>query len=69
MLEADGYDGAIAEQIARLARFEWSSNGDSAEGVASISVPGGDVKVLATEAIDPEEAAKRLAAHRAKLER
>jgi valyl-tRNA synthetase len=67
VLEADGYDAPVAEQIARLARCEWSTNGASAEAVASISVPGGDVKVLATEAIDPEEAAKRLAAHRAKL--
>jgi valyl-tRNA synthetase len=67
VLEADGYDDAIAAQIARLARFEWSENGSSAEAAAQISVPGGDVKVLATEAIDPEEAAKRLAVQREKL--
>jgi valyl-tRNA synthetase len=66
VLEAEGYDDAIASQIARLARFEWSEDGSSA-AAAQISVPGGDVKVLATEAIDPEESAKRLAAQREKL--
>jgi valyl-tRNA synthetase len=66
LLEAEGYEG-IADQVARLARFEWSSNGADAEGAASVAVPGGAVKVLATEAIDPEEAARRRDQQRGKL--
>jgi valyl-tRNA synthetase len=55
-LEADGY-GEIAEHVARLARFEWSPDGG--EPVATVPVPGGAVKVLASGALDPEEAARK----------
>ena len=41
LLEADGYDG-VAEQVARLARFEFT--GDGADPVASVTVPGGVVQ-------------------------
>jgi valyl-tRNA synthetase len=65
-LAAEGYE-TTAEHVARLARFEFSANGDEAEATA-IAVPGGAVQVLATGDIDPEEAAKRVAQQRAQLE-
>jgi valyl-tRNA synthetase len=64
-LEAEGYEGT-AEHVARLARFEFSSNGD--EAAAAVAIPGGAVQVLATGDIDPEEAAKRRAQQRSQLE-
>src|SRR3954470_8372481 len=60
-LEAEGYE-RVAEHVARLARFEFSSNGD--EAVATVGVPGGAVLVVASEAVDLE-AEKRRAAERA----
>jgi valyl-tRNA synthetase len=68
-LEAPGYED-IAGNVARLARFEWAADGASSNGdepVASVAIPGGVVHVLASEAIDPEEAAKRVEAQREKL--
>ena len=65
-LEADGYE-ATAEQVARLARFEISADGGG-DAVASITVPGGAVQVLATGGVDPEEADRRAQQARAKLE-
>ena len=59
-LEAEGYE-RVAEHVARLARFEFSSNGD--EPVATVGVPGGNVLVLASDAVDLE-AEKRRAAER-----
>src|SRR3954470_858938 len=64
-LAASGYE-ATAEQVARLARFRLADvNGD--EPVATVTVPGGAVLVLATEAIDSGEAERRRAAERDKL--
>jgi valyl-tRNA synthetase len=63
-LEADGYDG-VAEQVARLARFEFS--GDGGDPVATVTVPGGVVRVLAGGGFDPEEAERRRAKRRAEL--
>jgi valyl-tRNA synthetase len=65
-LEADGYD-TTADQVARLARFEFHPNGTQ-ETAAAIAIPGGAVKVLAGGDIDPQEAAKRVAQQRQKLE-
>jgi valyl-tRNA synthetase len=59
-LEAEGYE-RVAEHVARIARFEFSSNGD--EPVATVGVPGGNVAVLASDAVDLE-AEKRRAAER-----
>ena len=56
-----GYE-RVAEHVARLARFEFSANGD--EPVATVGVPGGSVLVLASDAVDLE-AEKRRAAERA----
>jgi valyl-tRNA synthetase len=70
-LEAEGYEH-IADHVARLARFEFTPNGDSAgadaDAAAAVAVPGGAVQVLASSDIDPEEAAKRVAAQRAQIE-
>ena len=46
----------------RLARFEFSTNGD--EPIATVGVPGGSVLVMASDAVDLE-AEKRRAAERA----
>jgi valyl-tRNA synthetase len=55
-LEAEGY-GEVAAHVARLARVEFVSDPDDA--VATVTVPGGAVAVLASEAVDPEAEARR----------
>jgi valyl-tRNA synthetase len=65
-LEADGYD-RVLDHIARLARFEFSGNGDPTHPlVATIGVPGGRVAVLPSSGVDLE-AEKQRAAERADL--
>src|SRR4051812_12270388 len=64
-LEADGYE-ATAEQVARMARVEWSPDGG--EPVASVAVPGGTVAVLASSAVDLEAEKRRAAERRGLLE-
>jgi len=65
-LDADGYD-RTAEHVARLARVEWSADGS--EPVATVVVPGGNVAVLESEAVDLEAAARRSEAQRATLQK
>jgi valyl-tRNA synthetase len=60
-LEAEGYE-RVAAHVARLARFAFSDDGG--EPVATVGVPGGNVAVLASGAVDLE-AEKRRAAERA----
>jgi valyl-tRNA synthetase len=55
-LEAQGYDG-MAGHVARLARVEWTT--DEGEPIAAVTVPGGSVAVLASEAVDAEAEARR----------
>jgi valyl-tRNA synthetase len=66
-LVAEGYDG-LEEQLGRLARFELvgdaSGNGDV---LATVPIPGGGVQVLPSDAFDPAEAEKRIAARREQL--
>jgi valyl-tRNA synthetase len=66
-LVADGYE-RLAAQLARLARFELvdepSGNGDV---LATVPIPGGGVQVLPSDAFDPAEAERRLAARREQL--
>jgi valyl-tRNA synthetase len=63
-LEADGYE-RVAAHVARLARFEFSEDGDPTHPpVATVGVPGGNVAVLASQAVDLE-AERRRAAERA----
>jgi valyl-tRNA synthetase len=64
-VEADGYEG-LDSQLARLARLELAPNGD--DPVAEVRVPGGAVRILPSEAFDPEEGRRRIAARREKLE-
>ncbi len=64
-VEADGYEG-LDEQLARLARLELAANGG--DPVAEVRVPGGAVRILRSDAFDPEEARRRIAARREKLE-
>jgi valyl-tRNA synthetase len=66
-LVAEGYEG-LAEQLGRLARFDLvgdaSGNGDV---LATVPIPGGGVQVLPSDAFDPAEAEKRIAARREQL--
>jgi valyl-tRNA synthetase len=66
-LVAEGYDG-LETQLARLARFEFvgdaSGNGDV---LATVPIPGGGVQILPSDAFDPAEAEKRIAARREQL--
>jgi valyl-tRNA synthetase len=66
-LAAGGYDG-VRDHLARLARFELvgdaSGNGDV---LATVPIPGGGVQVLPSDAFDPAEAEKRIAARREQL--
>jgi valyl-tRNA synthetase len=66
-LVAQGYEG-MREQLGRLARFELldeaSPDGDV---LATVPIPGGGVQVLPSDAFDPAEAEKRIAARREQL--
>jgi valyl-tRNA synthetase len=64
-LAAEGYE-ETGEHLARLARLTFTSDG--AEPVASVPVPGGAIEILPSEDVDLEDAERRLAARRAKLE-
>ena len=57
-LDAPGYE-RVVEHVARLARFEFSLNGD--EPVATVGVPGGVVAVMPSDAVDMEAERKRAA--------
>ena len=57
-LDATGYE-RVVEHVARLARFEFSLNGD--EPVATVGVPGGVVAVMPSDAVDMEAERKRAA--------
>jgi valyl-tRNA synthetase len=62
---AAGFEPALAEQVARLARFEFLAP-DASDGdvFGTLAVPGGEVHVLRSDAFDPELARERLAARR-----
>ena len=64
-LAASGFD-ETAEHIARLARLTFSEDGG--DPVASVPVPGGAVEILASDELDVEEAERKHAARREKLE-
>jgi len=64
-LEAEGYE-RTADAVGRLARVEWTDNGTAP--VATVPVPGGNVAVLASDAVDTEAEAKRAAAERERLQ-
>jgi valyl-tRNA synthetase len=66
-LAAESYDG-LADHVARLSRFEFVAEGDGAQPLAELPIPGGSVQVLPSEAFDPDEASGRLAARREQLE-
>jgi len=64
-LEAAGYE-RTADHVARLARCAWSPDG--ADPAATVSVPGGAVAVLPSDAVDLVAAARRLEERRALLD-
>jgi valyl-tRNA synthetase len=61
-LDAPGYE-RVLEHVGRLARFEFSANGDGVGGeiVATVGVPGGVVAVMPSDAVDMEAERKRAA--------
>ncbi len=65
-LEAEGYE-RVLDHVARLARFEFSANGD--EPVATVGVPGGNVLVMASDAVDLEAGKRRAEARAVELRR
>jgi valyl-tRNA synthetase len=66
-LAAEGYEG-MAEQVGRLARFEFlDPSQPDGDVLASVPIPGGAVQVLPSDAFDPEEAERRRAARRGQL--
>ena len=67
-LLADGYDG-VRDQLARLARFDLAELADAdGDVLATVPIPGGVVQVLRSDAFDPAEVEKRIAAKRAGLQ-
>ena len=64
-LDAEGYD-RTADAVARLARVTWTDNGTAP--AATVPIPGGNVAILASDAVDTEAEAKRAAAERTRLE-
>ena len=69
-LDADGYEG-IADNVARLARFEWEDGEASPNGdvLATVPIPGGAVQVLPSDAFDAGAAEQRIAARREELQK
>ena len=67
VLAADGYDD-LRDHLARLSRFDLVRPGADEEAVAEVEVPGGVVRVLASEGIDPGEEERRRTAERKRLE-
>jgi valyl-tRNA synthetase len=63
-LDGAGFD-RTRDHISRLARVDWVAEG---EPVATVSVPGGSVAMLASDAVDPEAEARRTAQRREKLQ-
>jgi valyl-tRNA synthetase len=66
-LDAPGYERTAAH-VARLARIEWRGV-DGEEPAATVSVPGGAVLVLPSDAVDLEAEARRAESHREHLRR
>ncbi len=66
VLRASGYEETAA-RVAGLARFDLRSDDNGSEPVATIAIPGGAVAVLASEAVDPGAADRKLAQQRETL--
>jgi valyl-tRNA synthetase len=64
-LEAEGYE-RTADAVARLSRVTWTENGTAP--AATVPIPGGNVAILAGDAVDTEAEAKRAAAERERLQ-
>jgi valyl-tRNA synthetase len=66
-LVAEGYEDT-AEQVARLARFQFlDPSQPDGDVLATVPIPGGAVQVLPSEAFDPAEAERRRGARREQL--
>jgi valyl-tRNA synthetase len=65
-LQAEGYE-RTTEHVARLARLDLAG-ADGAEAVATVSVPGGSVSVLPSDAVDLRAAQRRIDERRAWLD-
>src|SRR4051812_12686110 len=67
VLAADGYD-EVRDALARLARLELADEPNGGEPIATVAIPGGAVRLLPTDAVDPGAAEQRKAEQRRKLE-
>jgi valyl-tRNA synthetase len=66
-LVAEGYE-PVRDHLARLARLELvEDTADNGDVLATVPIPGGGVQVLPSDAFDPAEAEKRIAARRESL--
>jgi valyl-tRNA synthetase len=59
----DGHDW-LREPLAQLARVELVDDGSNGDVVAAVTWQGGTLELLPSEALDPAEAERRLAARR-----
>jgi valyl-tRNA synthetase len=67
-ISGGGYE-ELAAQMARLARYEFVSDGAEPGAVLfELPIPGGAVEILRSEAFDPDEAVRRLGARAEQLE-
>jgi valyl-tRNA synthetase len=64
-LDGDGFE-ATAEHVARLARFEWTTDGG--EPVATGGIPGATVAIFAADGVDLEAEQRRAQARRKDVE-
>ncbi|HSO98514.1 MAG TPA: valine--tRNA ligase [Solirubrobacteraceae bacterium] len=64
---APGFDGALAEPLVRLGRLKVDAGAPDAEVAVAVPVPGGTIEILASDAVDLNAAARRIAARRESL--
>ena len=64
---APGFDGALAEPLVRLGRLKVDAGAPDAEVAVTVLVPGGTIEILASDAVDLNAAARRIAARRESL--
>jgi valyl-tRNA synthetase len=66
-LEASGYE-QTGEHVARLARLDLDGGDADAATAATIAIPGGTIRILASDAVDLGAAERRIADRRATLQ-
>ena len=67
-IAAPGYEGPLGEHLARLGKLAVNGDAPGGEVAVTVPVPGGTIEILASDALDLDAAARRIAAERARLE-